>query len=131
MNEKVDVYSFGVVLLELVTGREPNMGDEHSSLAEWAWDHYGQEKPFADALDEEIKLEPCFLEDAVDVFKLGLMCTNSLPTSRPSMKEVAESLELCTSYVDEHDRKREGEEYGAGPVYQLISESDNSMATLL
>ncbi|KAL6547547.1 hypothetical protein OROHE_009252 [Orobanche hederae] len=116
VNEKVDVYSFGVVLLELVTGREPNMGDEQSSLAEWAWDHYGQEKPFADALDEEIKFELCFLEDAIDVFKLGLMCTNSLPTSRPSMKEVAESLELCTSYVDEPDGKREGEEYGAGPV---------------
>ncbi|RVW79224.1 LRR receptor-like serine/threonine-protein kinase HSL2 [Vitis vinifera] len=34
VNKKIDVYSFGVVLLELVTGREPNNGDEHMCLAE-------------------------------------------------------------------------------------------------
>ncbi|KAL3633492.1 hypothetical protein CASFOL_022254 [Castilleja foliolosa] len=73
VNEKIDVYSFGVVQLELVTGREPNVGDdEHTSLAEWAWDHYG---PIADALDEEIK-EACFVQQMVAVFKLGVMCTN-------------------------------------------------------
>ncbi|KAL6544306.1 hypothetical protein OROGR_010803 [Orobanche gracilis] len=113
VNEKIDVYSFGVVLLELVTGREPNnIGDKQMSLAEWVWDHYGQEKPIADALDDEIE-EACFLEEMIAVFKLGLMCTHSLPGSRPLMKEVSESLQRCRSYVDEHDEKREGQECDA------------------
>ncbi|GFP98441.1 LRR receptor-like serine/threonine-protein kinase hsl2 [Phtheirospermum japonicum] len=114
VNEKIDVYSFGVVLLELVTGREPNIGDEHTGLAEWAWDHYGQEKLIADALDEEIK-EARFMQEMMGVFKLGLMCTSSLPASRPSMKEVLQILQRCGS-VDGDDGKRGGKEYDADPL---------------
>ncbi|GKV10008.1 hypothetical protein SLEP1_g21433 [Rubroshorea leprosula] len=36
VNEKIDVYSFGVVLLELVTGREADRGNENTGLAAWA-----------------------------------------------------------------------------------------------
>lgn len=95
VNEKIDVYSFGVVLLELTTGREPNDGDEHTSLAEWAWQHYGgQGKSILDALDDKIK-EPANLETMITVFNLGLICTNKIPTCRPSMKDVCEVLRRC------------------------------------
>ncbi|KAL0447430.1 UNVERIFIED_CONTAM: Receptor-like protein kinase [Sesamum latifolium] len=114
VNEKIDVYSFGVVLLELVTGREPNCGDEHTSLAEWAWKHYGGEKPIADVLDEEIK-EACYLEEMVNVFKLGLMCTTPLPTSRPSMREVSQILQRCRS-LDGYEGKKTGKEYDVAPL---------------
>ncbi|KAK9947848.1 hypothetical protein M0R45_003448 [Rubus argutus] len=50
VNEKIDVYSFGVILLELKTGREPSEGDEHTSLAEWAWRHAQESNSMADAL---------------------------------------------------------------------------------
>ncbi|GER32127.1 leucine-rich repeat receptor-like protein kinase family protein [Striga asiatica] len=91
VNEKIDIYSFGVVLLELVTGRKPNTGNEDMSLAEWAWAHYGQEKPIIDALDESIK-EDGFLEEIIVVFKVGLLCTSLSPSNRPMMSEVLEML---------------------------------------
>ncbi|KAI3967717.1 hypothetical protein MKX01_039627 [Papaver californicum] len=96
VNEKVDVYSFGVILLELVTGREANKGDEDRSLAEWAADRFL--KTSVDALlDEEVK-EGCNLEEMTSVFKLGLMCTSALPSSRPSMSDALQYLvSLCTS----------------------------------
>lgn len=102
VNEKIDVYSFGVVLLELVTGREPYHGrDEYSNLAQWAWWHYSEAQPIADALDEEVK-EDCYLEEMTDVFKLGLVCTNLVPEIRPSMKKVLLVLERCKSLeIDE------------------------------
>lgn len=87
VDEKIDVYSFGVVLLELVTGREGNNGDEHTNLADWSWRHYQSGKPIADAFDEDIK-EASMTEEMTTVFKLGLMCTNTLPSHRPSMKEI-------------------------------------------
>ncbi|XP_051119564.1 receptor-like protein kinase HSL1 [Andrographis paniculata] len=96
VNEKVDVYSFGVVLLELVTGREASRGDEHTSLAEWAWKkHLGGDdnnENDVEAIDEEMRGE-WYLEEMRMVFKLGLMCTSWLPGSRPSMKEVLQVLE--------------------------------------
>lgn len=91
VNEKIDVYSFGVVLLELCTGREAKEGDEHTSLAEWAWRHFQNGKTIESALDEDVK-EPCYMEEMGVVFKLGIMCTGMLPSTRPSMKEVLQIL---------------------------------------
>ncbi|PWA72585.1 leucine-rich repeat protein [Artemisia annua] len=95
VNEKIDVYSFGVVLLELTTGKEASNGDEHSSLAEWAWQHALGAAPIADALDDDVN-EPMYLTEMITVFKLGLYCTSKLPTNRPSMKEVSQMLLRCS-----------------------------------
>ncbi|KAJ9183502.1 hypothetical protein P3X46_007347 [Hevea brasiliensis] len=91
VNEKIDVYSFGVVLLELVTGREANVGDQNTSLAEWAWRRNLEGKPIVDCLDEGIK-ESCYLDEMTTVFKLGLICTSTAPSTRPSMKDVLQIL---------------------------------------
>lgn len=103
MNEKIDIYSFGVVLLELVTGREPNFGEEHTSLAEWAWKNYAEANSIDEMLDGEIK-KPGFLDEMKTVFTLGLICTSSSPSSRPSMKEVVQILQSCRP-LDEFERK--------------------------
>ncbi|KAL4651868.1 hypothetical protein ACB092_01G192000 [Castanea dentata] len=95
VNEKIDVYSFGVILLELTTGREASYGDEHTSLAEWAWRYIKDDIPIVDALDEEIK-EPGYLEEMSSVFILGIICTNKEPSKRPSMKEVVQKLHKCS-----------------------------------
>ncbi|XP_021739110.1 receptor-like protein kinase HSL1 [Chenopodium quinoa] len=92
VNEKIDIYSFGVVLLELVTGKEPHIGDEHTNLAEWALRHYNEEHPIKDVFDKKVQ-EPCYIEEMTNVFKIGLMCTSASPAFRPSMKEVLQMLQ--------------------------------------
>ncbi|KAG5591457.1 hypothetical protein H5410_041971 [Solanum commersonii] len=93
VNGKIDVYSFVVVLLELVTGREPINGDEHINLAQWAWNHHEEGNLVVDAIDEEIK-EACFLNKMSSMFKLGLICTSTIPYARPFMKEILQILLL-------------------------------------
>ncbi|KAH7512916.1 hypothetical protein FEM48_Zijuj12G0142200 [Ziziphus jujuba var. spinosa] len=94
LNEKIDDYSFGVVSLELATGRQANQSDEHTSLAEWAWRHFKESNAIVEALDEEVK-EPCYLDDMCNVFKLGIICTGTLPSTRLSMKEVVHIFLRC------------------------------------
>ncbi|XP_010648291.1 receptor-like protein kinase HSL1 [Vitis vinifera] len=108
VNEKIDVYSFGVVLLELVTGREPNSGNEHMCLVEWAWDQFREEKTIEEVMDEEIK-EECDTAQVTTLFTLGLMCTTTLPSTRPTMKEVLEILRQCNPQ-EGHGRKKKDHE---------------------
>ena len=96
MNEKIDVFSFGAVLLELATGREASQGDEQTSLAYWALRHVKEGKAIANALDEKVK-EPCYLDEMCCVFKLGIICTSTSPSNRPSMKEVLHNLLRCNN----------------------------------
>ncbi|XP_022960924.1 leucine-rich repeat receptor-like protein kinase TDR [Cucurbita moschata] len=91
INEKIDVFSFGVILLELVTGKEALTGVEDSSLAMWAWEFIKQGKAIVEALDEDVK-ETRYLDEMCSVFKLGLICTSSAPTSRPSMNQALQIL---------------------------------------
>jgi len=80
--------------LELTTGKEANYGDEHSSLAEWSWRHIQAGSNIEELLDKEV-MEPSHMNGMCKVFKLGVMCTSTLPSSRPSMKEVLEVLLNC------------------------------------
>lgn len=114
VNEKIDVYSFGVVLLELTTGRDAKSGDEHMSLAEWAWWHYKERKSIADALDNEIK-KACYLEEMSSVFKLGLMCTVTSPSTRPFMEEVLQTLCRCGT-SGAYEGKKMGSEFDVAPL---------------
>ncbi|KAG2301325.1 hypothetical protein Bca52824_029976 [Brassica carinata] len=47
----------------------------------------GSGGPIEEAFDEDIK-EASNIEEMTTVFKLGLMCTNTLPGNRPTMKEI-------------------------------------------
>ncbi|XP_073220380.1 uncharacterized protein [Cicer arietinum] len=94
VNEKIDVFSFGVILLELTTGKEATYGDEHSSLVEWSWSHVHEGSNIEELLDKDF-VEPSYLDEMCNIFKLGIMCTTTLPSSRPSMKEVVHTLLRC------------------------------------
>ncbi|KAI3841780.1 hypothetical protein MKW92_000464 [Papaver armeniacum] len=115
VNEKVDVYSFGVVLLELATGREANRADEHTGLVEWARCHFDEGKSITNAFDEEIK-EPCYLDEISSVFKLGLVCTGTSPSTRPTMNEVLEILLQCGPQQGFHEVKNTKTEEDVNPL---------------
>ncbi|KAI7743221.1 hypothetical protein M8C21_007495 [Ambrosia artemisiifolia] len=123
ITERVDVYSFGVVLLELVTGKEPHAGDSEMNLAEWTWKHFSEGKSMVDALDPEIKQANCYMEEISLVFKLGLICTSTLPSSRPSMKEVLEILRRCDTPSSEE--RKVGEEIDVTPLLRRESYLSN------
>ncbi|XP_009759980.1 receptor-like protein kinase 5 [Nicotiana sylvestris] len=108
VNEKIDVYSFGVILLELVTGKEANYGDEDSCLADWAWRRIQQGYPIVNVLDEAIK-EPQYLDEMSNVFKLGIFCTSTFPSSRPTMKQVLQILFQCNNTLVYGEKKNETE----------------------
>ncbi|WJX25978.1 hypothetical protein P8452_14964 [Trifolium repens] len=94
VSEKIDVFSFGVILLELTTGKKATRGDDHSSLADWAWRHIQTESNIDELLDKEV-MKPSHLDGMCGVFKLGIMCTAKLPSRRPSMKDVLHILLRC------------------------------------
>lgn len=77
--------------MELTTGKEANRGDEFSSLAEWAWRHIQIGSNIEELLDDDV-MEPSNMNEMCSIFKLGVMCTTTLPDSRPSMKEVLKVL---------------------------------------
>ena len=108
INERIDVYSFGVVLLELVTGKEPNGKDGELNLAEWAWKHHGESDTMVGAIDPEMKDSDIYMEEMSTVFKLGLICTSTLPSSRPSMKDVLEILRRCNPMDELPEELKEG-----------------------
>ncbi|MQL96090.1 hypothetical protein Taro_028761, partial [Colocasia esculenta] len=96
VNEKVDVYSFGVVLLELTTGRRANDGGGgEGSLADWAWRHFQEDNSVAEAVDERVG-GPLYMEEMAVVLRLGIVCTGTLPSTRPSMEEVLQVLLRCS-----------------------------------
>ncbi|XP_065626089.1 serine/threonine-protein kinase PBL34-like [Quercus suber] len=123
VNEKIDVYSFGVILLELTTGREARYGDEHTSLAKWAWHYIKDDIPIVDALDEEIK-EPSYLEGMSSVFILGIICTNTEPSKRPSMKEVVQILHKCNQPLV-YGEKIAARLYNASPLLKNSKRKKN------
>ncbi|KAK4795962.1 hypothetical protein SAY86_028288 [Trapa natans] len=88
-----DVYAFGAFLLEVVCGRrpiEPKATAEELVLMDWVWDRYREGKVL-DVVDS--KMEGAFDENEVlMVLKLGLLCSNSKPDQRPSMRLVMRYL---------------------------------------
>lgn len=117
INERIDVYSFGVVLLELVTGKEPNGKDGDLNLAEWAWKHHGESDSMVGVCDPEIKDSDTYMEEMSTMFKLGLICTSTLPSSRPSMKDVLEILRRCNPMDELPEEMKEGrDEFDVAPL---------------
>ncbi|XP_071698134.1 cold-responsive protein kinase 1-like [Rutidosis leptorrhynchoides] len=93
LTRKADIYSFGILLLEIVSGR-PNQNRrlpvEEQYLLERVWQLYRE--------GELEKLVDITVGEDVDIYeacrylKIGLLCTQSLPKSRPSMSNVLKML---------------------------------------
>ncbi|KAI7743710.1 hypothetical protein M8C21_014976 [Ambrosia artemisiifolia] len=92
LTRKADIYSFGVLLLEIVSGR-PNQNRrlpvEDQYLLERVWQQYreGELESLVDTSMEDVDMDEACL-----YLKIGLLCAQSLPKSRPSMSNVMKML---------------------------------------
>jgi kinase len=120
VSEKVDVYSFGVVLLELTT-----TGKEASCLAEWARHHYQSGGSIPDATDTRYA---GYSEEIQVVFRLGVLCTAHMPSSRPTMKDVLQILLKCSERTRQKSKMESSvQEHEAAP--RLLSQPSDGTGT--
>ncbi|XP_073316403.1 receptor protein kinase-like protein ZAR1 [Primulina huaijiensis] len=98
--QKWDVYSFGVVLLELLTGKSPELSSPTSStsteildLVGWARKGFEDEIPLSEMVDTMLLQEIHAKKEVLAVFHVALACTEGDPELRPRMKTVSENLE--------------------------------------
>lgn len=98
VNEKCDVYGFGVLILELVTGRRPvEYGDDNVIVLK---DHVRlllEQGNVLECVDQRMGGFP--EEEVLPVLKLALVCTSQIPSSRPSMSEVVQILQVIKTPI--------------------------------
>ncbi|KAF5752510.1 Leucine-rich receptor-like protein kinase family protein [Tripterygium wilfordii] len=101
INEKCDVYGFGILMLEIVTGRRPvEYGEDSVLILSDQVRVLLEEGNVLDCVDSSIFSE--YLEDEVlPVLKLAIVCTSQIPSSRPSMAEVVQILEVIKTPVSQ------------------------------
>ncbi|XP_015066642.1 cysteine-rich receptor-like protein kinase 2 isoform X2 [Solanum pennellii] len=93
LTEKADVYSFGVLLLEIVTGRQNNKRNNNEytvSLVSDVWEHY-KRGMVEELFDPNLMLHNYHTinvrNEVARVLHVGLLCTQEIPTLRPSMSK--------------------------------------------
>lgn len=97
--QKWDVYSFGVTLLELLTGKSPELSPTTSTsvevpdLVRWVRKGFEEENPLSDMVDPMLLQEVHAKKEVIAAFHVALACTEADPEIRPRMKTVSENLE--------------------------------------
>jgi len=92
VTEKIDIYSFGVVLLELVTGKRAAdaSGVDGTNLVQWVHSRVVEPKRLCEIIDSKCGMSS--QSEMIQVLKIAILCTNDMPSKRPSMREVVKSL---------------------------------------
>ncbi|PQQ11141.1 L-type lectin-domain containing receptor kinase IV.1-like [Prunus yedoensis var. nudiflora] len=89
-----DVFAFGAFVLEVACGRRPieaHGPDQDLILVDWVFSFWNR-GAILEARDQNLSSE--FVAEEVElVLKLGLLCSHSEPTVRPSMRQVVQYLE--------------------------------------
>ncbi|XP_042435840.1 probable serine/threonine-protein kinase PIX13 isoform X1 [Zingiber officinale] len=92
---KSDVYGFGVVLLEMLTGQralDTNRPSGQHKLVDWAMPMLGDRRKIGRLMDARLEGQYSS-KGAYQATQLTLRCLAGEPKSRPSMKQVVETLE--------------------------------------
>ncbi|KAB1220842.1 L-type lectin-domain containing receptor kinase IV.2 [Morella rubra] len=89
-----DVFAFGAFLLEVACGRkpiQPGGPTEDVLLVDWVFSHWKRGQ-ILEARDPKLRTE-YEAEELELVLKLGLLCSHSAPTARPSMRQIVQYLD--------------------------------------
>lgn len=87
-SQKWDVFSYGMILLEVMTGRSV------MDLVNWVQLCIEEKKPLSEILDLHLIEEGDVREEEmIGVLKIAMLCTQSSPDRRPSMRHVSDALE--------------------------------------
>ena len=93
------MYSFGVVLLELLTGKSPELSPNASTsievpdLVKWVRKGFEEENPLSDMVDPLLLQEVHAKKEVIAAFHVALACAEADPEVRPRMKTVSENLD--------------------------------------
>lgn len=98
-SQKWDVYSYGMILLEIISGRSPIVLRDNTNmdLVEWIQLQIGARNPIINVLDPFLARKSVRDEEFFKVLEIALDCVQANAERRPSMKHVAESLEMLTN----------------------------------
>ncbi|KAK1284218.1 L-type lectin-domain containing receptor kinase IV.1 [Acorus calamus] len=90
-----DVYAFGGMLLEVACGRrpiEPSEAAENLVLLDWVRECWMRGR-ILEAADPALRDEGCEKGEVEMVLRLGLICSQSTPEARPTMRQVVHYLD--------------------------------------
>ncbi|XP_020113344.1 probable serine/threonine-protein kinase PIX13 [Ananas comosus] len=119
---KSDVYGFGVVLLEMLSGQralDPTRPSGQHNLADWAKPYLADRRKLARLMDPRLEGQ-YHSKGALHAAQLTLKCLSGDPKSRPSMKEVVETLEKIEAMKsnklrESKDEPSQGRKHGRSP----------------
>ncbi|KAL5201771.1 hypothetical protein ABZP36_036125 [Zizania latifolia] len=107
LSAKADVFSFGVLVLEIVSGRKnssfvPPPDSDADNLLDHAWRLYRKERSM-ELLDAAVKSSA--VQEQVELLvRIGLLCVQADPRTRPDMKRVVIILSKKQSTLEEPTR---------------------------
>ncbi|XP_042497645.1 L-type lectin-domain containing receptor kinase IV.1-like [Macadamia integrifolia] len=95
VNTSTDVFAFGTFMLEVACGRKPRnpraSKDEEIVLVDWMFSYWSK-GAILDTVDPKLGMN--YVEREMElVLKLGLFCSNWVPTARLTMRQVVQFLE--------------------------------------
>ncbi|XP_062228431.1 serine/threonine-protein kinase RIPK-like [Phragmites australis] len=103
LTAKSDVYSFGVVLLELLTGRrcvDKRRRGREQNLVDWARPHLRRANNLHRIMDPSLELQYS-ARAAQKAAQVAHQCLQSVPKSRPRMRDVVDALEPLLALDDD------------------------------
>ncbi|CAK8536416.1 unnamed protein product [Lathyrus sativus] len=101
-----DVFGFGILVLEVICGRRP-IEVHKPGLIEWVRSLMMLNQ-LQNAVDERLKAKGGYpIEEAERLLHLGLMCSNSDPSVRPTMRQVVKILEGEINNIDSDEENME------------------------
>jgi serine/threonine protein kinase len=103
LTARSDVYSFGVVLLELLTGRrsvDKRRRGREQNLVDWARPYLRRADRLHRIMDPSLELQYS-ARAAHAAAKVAHQCLQSVPKSRPCMRDVVDALEPLLAVDDD------------------------------